>query len=137
VLLWLPYFCARQAAVFQKKSLAWRYGLWLSGLFPLLYWNTPWGYHSGTGMDAMLSLLMHLLLIDAVLTFAKQKKQLYFLAICVLAYLAYLTRPDNLLTAVLFPLFYLGLVLKLYRQALIFITVMGVAVILDAIIKYL
>jgi len=135
-LLWLPYFCARHGLLFQEKSLLWRYAIWFSGLFPLLYWNTPWGYHSGTGMDAMLSLLMHLLLIDAVLSFTKQKKRIYFVVMCLLAYLAYLTRPDNLLAAGLFPVLYLGVVQKLYRPALIFMGVMGSAVIIDGIIKY-
>lgn len=136
ILFWLPWFCARHAVVFQDKGPLWRYGIWLGGLFPLLYWNTPWAYHSGTGMDAMLSLSMHLLLIDAVLTFAKQRKNSYFVAICILAYLAYLARPDNLLAAGLFPVLYLGLVLKLYRQAFIFMLVMGSAVIVDGMIKY-
>jgi len=136
VLLWLPYFCARHGTVFHEKPLWWRYGIWLAGLFPLLYWNSPWAYHSGTGMDAMLSLLMHLWLIDAVLTFAKQKKNIHFVAICALAYLAYLARPDNLLAAGLFPALYLGLVLKQYRQAFLFMAMMGSAVIVDGIIKY-
>lgn len=135
-LLWLPYFALRHHAGFLDRTPRWRYVFWLCCFLPILYWNSPWAYHSGTGMDAMLSLLMHLFLIDAVLTFAKERKNIYFVAICVFAYLAYLTRPDNLLAAGLFPLMYLSLVLRQHRRAFIFMAVMGAAVIVDGMIKY-
>lgn len=79
--------------------------LYLAGmLLPVIATSKLFIYHSTTGMDTTLSLLCNSLLIISTLTWiCHNKKYAIFLTLWC-AYLAYLTRPDNLIYTCLFPI---------------------------------
>jgi hypothetical protein len=133
---WLPWFCARHSPLFAAHALWQRYALWLGTICPLVYRYTPFGYHDLTGMDTSLSILLHLLLLDAVLCYEKSRRTNTLIAVIALSYLAYLARPENLLAATLLVTLYFSLRLKDYRALGLWMAAMLVIVALDGLVKY-
>jgi hypothetical protein len=133
---WLPWFCARHSSLFATHALWQRYVLWMGIICPLVYRYTPFGYHDLTGMDTSLSILLHLLLLDAVLCYEKWRTTNLLIAVVVLSYLVYLARPENILTATLLVTLYFSLRLKEFRALAIWLAAMGIIVALDGLVKY-
>lgn len=137
LMAWLPWFCARHSALFAGHAKWQRYILWMGIVCPLLYWNSPFNYHFLTGMDTALSALLHLWLIDAVLTYTTKNRSTKMLALIIaLAYLAYATRPENIVTVTLFVVGYLYLLANHKRDSVIVVVALAAAVLLDSLFKY-
>jgi hypothetical protein len=141
LMLWLPWFCARHAIFLADKPLYQRLLFWTATVCPFMYWFTPYAYHFLTGMDTALSTLMHLLLIDVVLTYGKRVKRisdskLILCSIALILYLSFATRPENILPCGLFVILYFSLCLKKYREVIFVVALSGCLVLLDALFKY-
>jgi len=136
-LFWVPWFALRHSGSFLNQSSLWRYCFWLSLLGPIIYLHMPYRFHSATGMDTFLSMLMHLFLIDSTLTYIKTRKNSFWIGMILFAFLAYATRPENIICAAMFPVLYMGLYHKLYKESFVFLVFLGGAVLLDLIWKYL
>jgi len=134
LMAWLPWFCLRHSSLFARQNTWQKYVLWVGLICPLVYWNTPYNYHFLTGMDTCLSALLQLLLIDAVLSFKNSPRLLPFIA--ALIYLAYATRPENIVACSLFVIGYLYLVEKNARDVLVIMASTAVLVVLDGLFKY-
>ncbi len=101
------------AAALVMVLTAWRFstapalrrnlGLWLGALVPPVITSGVFLYHARTGMDTTLSLLMNALLVHATLGMVERGTRLSTVPVSVVAWLAYLTRPDNGLFAALVP----------------------------------
>jgi len=135
-LLYLPWVCAKHAAVYSGKPGWIRYAFWFLTASAAFAYFTSISMHFKTGMDACLSLLLHLLLIDCVLTYSKQPTRSRLILVAVVVYLAFLARPDNLMTCALFAFLGVMLLAKNYRSALVLCVVTGVLVLLDGFIKW-
>jgi len=146
---WLPFFCARHARFLSDRPLYQRLLFWTATACPFIYWQTPYAYHFLTGMDTALSMLMHLLLIDLVLSYAKRvntvvnsnanskaDSTLLLILISVVLYLSFATRPENILPCGLFVVLYFSLVMKKTRESIFVVIVAGVLITGDVIFKY-
>lgn len=77
--------------------------LWLGVLAPALLASEPFVYHALTGMGTMLSLFVNCVLIFATLRMVERRTPGSVAPVVLAAWLAYLTRPDNGIYAVVFP----------------------------------
>lgn len=142
LMLWLPWFCARHAIFIADRPLYQRLLFWTATICPFVYWFTPYAYHFLTGMDTALSVLMHLLLIDVVLTYGKRittigdSKTILFI-IAFILYLSFAARPENILPCGLFVMLYFSLCLKKYRPLVLVIFTAGIFILLDGLFKFL
>jgi len=135
-LLYLPWVCARHATVCADKSFWLRYGLWAAAASGAFIYFSSIGMHFKTGMDTCLSLLLHLLLIDQIITYTKSPQRFRLWVMVGIVYLAFLTRPDNLLTCVLFPLAAMIFISKNWKAAVLFCVSTGLLLVADALIKW-
>jgi len=133
---WLPWFCSRHSLLFSAHPMYQKMALWTGLICPLVYWNTPFAYHDLTGMDTSLSVLMHLLLIDAVLTHAKHHSKTLFAAVLVTSYLAFLTRPENILTVTLFTVLYWFFITKDFSSIKKYMLCLSILLLVDGLAKY-
>ena len=142
---WLPWFCVRHSTLFVGRAPYQQYVLWLGIVGPLVYWHTPFAYHSLTGMDTSLSILMNLWLIDAILSYEKlsyekssceRSKSAYLLAAIVVSYLAYSTRPENILAVSLFSVLYFFFIMKDIPAVKKYIAGLALLLLADTLFKY-
>lgn len=141
LMIWLPWFCARHAVFLANRPLHQRLLFWTATVCPFIYWLTPYAYHFLTGMDTALSVLMHLILIDVVLTYGKRvdavaNHKVIVASIAILLYLSYATRPENILPAGLFVILYFSLWSSKHRAALTIVVLTAVLMFFDAVFKY-
>jgi len=141
LMVWLPWFCSRHAVFFAEKPLYQRLLFWTATVCPFMYWMTPYAYHFLTGMDTALSALMHLFLIDVVLTYAKRIKTVretkwVIFAIAMMLYLSFATRPENILPCGLFVILYFSLWLDKKREVVFIIAIAGILILVDAVFKH-
>lgn len=135
-LLYLPWVCAKHGRYLSEKSAMLRYGFWAATVGGAFLYFSSIPMHFKTGMDACLSLLLHLCLIDAVLTYAKTPARWRLIAISVIIYLAYLTRPDNLMTCVLFSFAGMVFLAKQFKEGFLMCCLTGALVVVDALLKW-
>jgi len=135
-LLYLPWVCSKHASVYVEKSWWVRYVFWFLTASAAFVYFSSISMHFKTGMDACLSLLMHLWLIDQVLMYVRSPHRSRLFFIVAIVYLAFLTRPDNLLTCVLVPLAAIIFIAKNYKEALVFCFSLGLILVLDGLAKW-
>jgi hypothetical protein len=141
LMIWLPWFCARHALFLADRPVYQRVLFWTATVCPFLYWATPFAYHFLTGMDTALSALLHLLLIDLVLTTGKHvaspvSLKRFAMLIVLILFLAFETRPESILPCGLFVLLYFSLVLEKSRQAMAMLAATAILLLADALFKY-
>jgi hypothetical protein len=112
--------------------------IWAALLMPLLAYGEAFRFHAQTGMDTMLAALANALLVFAALAFAESPSPRRALATAVVAYGAYLVRPDSAIYALLVP----GLCLALggppagrLRPVILFAASLAALVALDLLLK--
>lgn len=141
LMIWLPWFCTRHAVFLAARPLHQRLLFWTATVCPFIYWFTPYAYHFLTGMDTALSVLMHLILIDVVLTYGKRvdsvaNSKAIISSIAVLLYLSFATRPENILPSGLFVMLYFALWLQKARVMIFIIALAGLLIVVDGVFKY-
>ncbi len=113
--------------------------LWAGLVFPLLLFSPTVRAHAVTGMDTTLAVLGNTFLIYAALRW-KTCQTKFFLGMTVLAaYLTYLTRPESLVYAVLFPILVIGLLMPRKRKCsdfLAFSSLLAGVLVVDTLWKY-
>jgi hypothetical protein len=88
--------CAAFARDPRLRRAGW---LWGALLVPLVAYGEPFGFHAQTGMDTMLAALANTGLLFAALHLARRPSVGRALAAAVVAYAAYLVRPDSAIYA--------------------------------------
>jgi hypothetical protein len=105
---------------------------------PFLVLPLIFGFHISTGMETTLSLFLNTAMILAVIRYAQEDGSSWkWLAMAaVTAWLTYLARPDNALTMMLFPVFYL-VALKRFRHLPVFLGLLILLLAADSLVKFL
>ena len=91
------------AGLTRHRLLSGNYVLWGGLLVPALVLQEPFKYHLRSGMDTMLSTLCNALLIFVTMRLVVRPGTRRLIAVVAIAYLTYLTRPDNGIYSTLFP----------------------------------
>lgn len=124
----------------EAEGLRRNYLLWAGLLFPTVLIAGPFMYHSVTGMDTMLAVFMHSVLIFVTLRLVELGTARTLWPVVLAAYLAFLTRPDSAFYAAFFPAAAILLLTDARRRIrllLIFWIALGLVFVVDAGIKYL
>jgi len=113
--------------------------LWAGIFAPTMLLSGPFIYHALTGMDTMLAVFMHSVLIYVTLRFVELGTARALWPVVLAGYLAFLTRPDSALYAALFPAAAILLLTdptKRVRLLIKFWCALGLVILIDAGIKY-
>ena len=123
-----------------SSALRQSYLLWAGLLVPTVLISAPYLYHALTGMDTMLAVLMHSVLIFVTLRLVNRGTARALWPVVLVGYLAFLTRPDSALYAAFFPAAAILLLTDAKHRVRLLITfwiALGLVLVLDAGIKYL
>lgn len=97
LILWTSYTATSSSQLKEK------YTYFFLGILSLVLMNKPFVYHSFSGMDTTLSLLVNTGLIYCVLRYLSAPVVRNLVYVIVVAFLCVFTRPDNLFYATMFP----------------------------------
>lgn len=112
-------------------------------LFPIfttiiLMLSSHYQLHMVSGMDTTLSILCNTLLIIATIGWIKKTTHFSLILVVIASYASFLTRPDSLIYAVLFPILYGWFFLREARTKTIlwFCLAIAITLLLDTLVKY-
>ncbi len=105
-------------------------------IFPTMVISDTFRYHSLSGMETMTALLCNTILICSILVYSRQPRIRFFILCIVIAYFAFLIRPENGIYSLLFPpLFFVANDKTKTKQALLYAGIFIVVLLLDSFIK--
>jgi hypothetical protein len=123
-----------------SNALRRNYLLWAGLLVPSVLASELYDYHSLTGMDTMLGVLMHSLLILVTMRLADKGTARALWPVVLVGYLAFLTRPDSALYSAFLPAAAILLLTDANKRIRLLITfwiALGAVLVIDAGLKYL